>query len=367
MKAKKAVFNFLLATVIFVGFNSASWFFYVSKIYSDYDGNHPGDLGRKSYLVDSLYYKTSGTDLPKRHYEQKIDTHVDVLTIGDSFTNGGAGGKNQYYQDYIASNADLNVLNIHRLPGLNSFETLLSLYNNGVLDELKPKSIIIEAVERAVVERFAKPMNWELKTDIKISDFKVVDSKRKKNRMNVEPPPKKKKTFDVKIINNSNFNAVLYNFLYHFNDHAFYNSVYKTLLDRDFFSVKAPRQLLFYDEAIEKIKQSNEKSIALINNNFNQLQKILAKKNIKLYFMPVVTKYNLYSKYIVNNPYPKSVFFELLRPLPKQYTFIDTKQILGAALEEGMQDVFYADDTHWSYLASEKIFSNMDLVNSFFK
>ena len=63
--------------------------------------------------------------------------------------------------------------------------------------------------------------------------------------------------------------------------------------------------------------------------------------------MPCVDKYNLYSDYVVNNPYPRSIFFEKLRMLPKKYFFIDTKAILAAKLCKGEKDVFYADETHW--------------------
>jgi len=96
-----------------------------------------------------------------------------------------------------------------------------------------------------------------------------------------------------------------------------------------------------------------------LNNNLNALSKILKKKNIKLYFMPAVDKYNLYSKYIVNNTYPQSIFFEELRKLPKEYTFIDTKTILLEELKKGVKDIYHSDDTHWSYKASEAIFKKV--------
>ena len=73
--------------------------------------------------------------------------------------------------------------------------------------------------------------------------------------------------------------------------------------------------------------------------------------------MPVVDKYNLYSKYIVSNIYPQSIFFEELRKLPKEYNLIDTKAILAQEIEKSKKDIFYVDDTHWNYKASEVIFN----------
>ena len=77
--------------------------------------------------------------------------------------------------------------------------------------------------------------------------------------------------------------------------------------------------------------------------------------------MPSVDKYNLYSKYIRNNNYPKSTFFERLRPLKKDYKFIDTKIILENMLENNITDVYYSDDSHWSYKASKEIFKQVEL------
>jgi hypothetical protein len=94
-----------------------------------------------------------------------------------------------------------------------------------------------------------------------------------------------------------------------------------------------------------------------LNDNFNTLQALLEKKGIKLYFMPAADKSNVYADYIVSKEYPKSHFFERLRELPKAYGFIDTKKVLKKMVDEGVKDVYYKDDTHWSYKASKAIFS----------
>ena len=96
-----------------------------------------------------------------------------------------------------------------------------------------------------------------------------------------------------------------------------------------------------------------------MNDNLNLLSKKFKEKGIIFYFMPAVDKYDLYSKYIIDNNYPESTFFEKLRPLKKDYRFIDTKTILLKELQKGEKDVFYSDDTHWSYKASEAIFKKI--------
>jgi hypothetical protein len=106
-------------------------------------------------------------------------------------------------------------------------------------------------------------------------------------------------------------------------------------------------------------------NIELLNENFNVLARDLSQKGIKLIFMPAVDKYNLYRPYIVSNIYKESIFFEYLETLPKEYIFINTKKILSKELENGEKDIFFADDTHWSYKASEKIVSDKEFKKIF--
>ena len=46
----------------------------------------------------------------------------------------------------------------------------------------------------------------------------------------------------------------------------------------------------------------------------------------------------------------------VVRGLKKEYTFIDTKAIIKQLIDDNEKDVYYPDDTHWSYKASAKIF-----------
>ena len=113
--------------------------------------------------------------------------------------------------------------------------------------------------------------------------------------------------------------------------------------------------LLAYGEDLTAADNLTNNEMQKLNENFNILAEKLNKLNIQLIFMPVVDKYDLYSDFIVDNPYPQNQFFDLLRPMKKNYSFIDTKAILQQLLKNNVQDVFHPDDTHWSYKASEAI------------
>jgi len=149
---------------------------------------------------------------------------------------------------------------------------------------------------------------------------------------------------------------------YKFNNNA-QKYVYKLNLNKNLFTINRGEKILVFNDDILYIPQFTSKNILKINENFNNLAKILKKLDIKLYFMPAPDKYDLYYDFIKDNKYPKNQFFELIRPLKKEYYFVDTKQILLPLLNNGVKDVYWIDDTHWSQKASyaiakDKIFKN---------
>ncbi|MGJ0380337.1 hypothetical protein NG776_09900, partial [Aliarcobacter cryaerophilus] len=145
------------------------------------------------------------------------------------------------------------------------------------------------------------------------------------------------------------------------------SSVYIEKLNKDLFTSKSSSKLAFYHEDIKKLSLETKENIELLNHNFNNLADILESKGIKLIFMPAVDKYNLYRPYIISNNYSESIFFEYLSTLGKKYIFINTKEILSKNLENSEKDIFYADDTHWSYKASINIIESEAFNNIFNK
>ena len=357
---------FLFMIVSFLLFHFFTWTFLTKQVRQNDKMIYKGDLTRKIYKVDSIFPRPShfnpkNSDLPKHHISlQDWDGEkVDLITIGDSFSNGDTQGLNTFYQDYIASYNNLRVLNIPRLfkakgtfiDAFNYLEGIQILNNLGYLDKMKPKYILIESIERYSVNRFAKELNFNAKDD------KFFKSLKLSKRLHFE------KSIDSSLfsfLNLNNFKAIRNQILLNFTDRKLISHVYVEKLRKDFFTSKDKNSLLFLKEDVDNIRLITKDRIKILNDNFNKLSEILGKKGIKLYFMPVVDKYDLYSKYLINSDsYPKSYFFEYLRVLPKKYEFIDTKEILAKALEKGEKDIFYSDDTHWSYKASELIFKKV--------
>jgi hypothetical protein len=346
---RKWSFLLIASLALLIMFNFTIWQFFTEDILT-FEKYCNGDLTRMGYISGSKHYRKYESTLPRKHIENTDYTgrqHVDVVTLGDSFSNAKSG-KDPFYQDWIASLHDLDVLNVQPLRGKTQFETAIVLLNSGYLAKVRPRFLILESVERfCCTTDFSRNVDFQGTMALDAVEQYYRDAKCVSNY------PK------TSFINTGNFKFVRNAILYEFSDHAFNSPVYARDLIAPLFSVKNDRRLIFLNEDIKNIQAANEQAVNKFNENLNVLANLLAKQGIALYFMPAPDKYNMYRDYIVNNPYPKSTFFELMRPLPKKYIFVDTKAILSQAIKNGEKDIYYADDTHWSWKAVKKIVLGM--------
>ena len=351
MNSKK--FTLIITTIlfIFVSTNALIWNLSTKHILTRENQNIvSGDLARMGYLYKFAHFRKNDTNLTKVHFEASNYkmSPIDMITIGDSFSQGVMGGPNRYYQDFIATKLNLNILNILNYKQHSKIETLAILANSGFFKKIGVKYVLVEITQRGSVKELTGNINYKADESIpNIEKFYKFGN----NDTNNEYMQLPKTSF----INNGNFKYLLFNILYHFSDHAIFSKVYMTSMIEDFFSVGPDNKLLFYNNDLKSIRKNNQSNLSQINKNLNKLQKILKKQNIKLIYMPVVTKYDLYSKFIKDNPYPKDLSFEIYNKLKKDYIFIDTKKILLKKLDKHKQDIFYVDDTHWTYKASDAI------------
>jgi len=348
-KYKTWVFILVGILMLFVGVNAVIWKLFAEDIltfkkYSD------GDLARIGYIVGSKQYRKPEFTLPRKHIEnaEYRGQRVDVITIGDSFSNVRDNGRDPLYQDWIASVHNQEVLNIQPLQDANELLTVVMLLNSGYLDKVKPRSIIVETVERNCAALYKGRIDLRMRRPLR----EIEDYFRKASYRSSPP--------ELRFLNAGNFKFIFNGILYRFSDNAFFSSVYIRDLDAPFFSVKNDRRLLFYRDDIKSIPNATKQNIRSLNDNINSVADLLRRKGITLYFMPAADKYNMYSGHIVANPYPKSVFFELLREMPKRYVFVDTKAILSGEIRKGEKDIYYADDTHWSWKAVKRIAESVE-------
>ncbi len=345
---KRWVAGLIAILVLFVGLNAFIWTFFTRDILT-FKRYYNGGLDRLGYIVGSKHYRRPETTLPRGHMENAEYTgqHVDVVTIGDSFSNMRFNGRDPLYQDWIASLHNLDVLNVQPLPGTSELATAVILLNSGYLEKVKPHALIVETVERNCIELPYAKMDLTMS-----GHLPGIEQYYRTAAYHFNPP-------DPGFVNTGNFKFLLNSVLYRFSDHAFFSKVCVRELSAPLFSVKNQQRLLFYRDDVTHLPALSDESIRQFNDDLNGLADLFARKGIRLYFMPAADKYNVYSDWIVDNPYPKSRFFEVLRTLPKRYVFVDTKALLLEEVRKGEKDVYYADDTHWSWKGVKKIAEHM--------
>jgi hypothetical protein len=348
---------FIILASFFAGFvlvNLVIWKGWTEVLLSPHFAG--GDLARLGFVSGVKNVRTTYDDLPSRHLEVKDyrGGRVDMITIGDSFSIGAGEGRNRYYQDYIATINGMTVLNIptYKFEGITlgamPVATLVALYNAGWLDRIKPRYVLVESVERFAIQRLvtAFDLNIRIKPEELERYYRTVKFGGSLNE-------------DISFINEGNLKFLYYSFMYHFSEHAFRNLVFRLKLSQPQFSGKQGDVLLFHGEEVQSSPLATPQNIRTANDNLNTIARMLRSKGVTLIFMPVVDKLNLYRQFINDDRYPRSIFFEELRRLPKEYLLIDTKAILAKAIDEGELDLFYQDDTHWTWKASQRIFSSV--------
>ena len=231
-KFKKITFLWLLFISIFLIFNFLVFFNYTSKVYPDTADTTIGDLARMSYMVDIIQERKNIVDLEKLHISQNEYKNeiIDVLTIGDSFSNGNVGGKNSYYQDYISTIYNKKVLNLNIQNYKNYIEIIALFANSGYLEKIGVKYVLIESVQREALVRFARnDLNLAIKTDKNLETIfrNSIETYNIEKLHNLKPS----------IINNLNLNAFIYNIKYYIKGYGKLNSsVYIEKLNKDLFT-----------------------------------------------------------------------------------------------------------------------------------
>jgi len=347
---RRFLVGIVLYFVVYLVGHFLVWKLFTEDLFT-YHHFHGGDLARIGYVIDSKIYRKNHDDLPRRHipFKDYSTQRIDVLTVGDSFSNGVAGGRNRYYQDYIASIHNLNVLNIglYNDAGMKNgfndpFETVLILYNSGALQKIRPRYLLLESAEIQLPERMSREIDFR-------HSAPLVDV--------MNPDRYQSYQFDPQVswINNGNVKFCYYTVLQKLGKSPS-GAVCSAKLDRPLFSAKNSDLLLFTPHEKTVNTSYGKQDVETINRNLNKLGELLGGMGITLYFMPAPNKSTVYYDYLVDKTIPRSILFEELRNLPRNYYLIDTKAILASAVGAGEKDVYYPDDTHWSWKASKMIF-----------
>ena len=328
---KKFLINiFIFSTPFIIAFG-------ITKQYYTQSG---GDLNR----IGKIPFKINYRDIFKKELAHPIKYTIlnsfenkkytaDILIIGDSFS----ANTNYGYQNYLSET--FSIINIKLLNQQNPFATLEKLIQSPTINQLDISYILLEIAERFFTKNINAPTH-----------IKNIDLNKKPNKK-IQPPIQK---YEFKLTNIIKFPIL--STLYKFNNKAWISPAIKLHLSKPCFSSRKT-DLIILKEDISSIKNNTPSRVQAANKRLNILAKILAKKHIKLVVLPATDKYDAYSPFILNNPYPSNPFFNKLKLLQTDYILINSKHHLQQAINQNQLDVYWADDTHWSPKGS-KIIAN---------
>ena len=290
-----------------------------------------GDLGHLAYIPFDCQEDDPGEmkellfeDI--RESDSLRNIHVDVLTVGDSFSRMGRLG----YQNYLAAQ-DVSVANCIRGLYENPFQYTYNILDLGLVDSTNINVLVVQVGERDLVMRSEE------------FDVNKVDM----HELNSESPSNGGgRANDWSLLRARDF------LMYRLDK----SPVYKVTLDKDYFNSKEPRSLYFYYADITNGLNIGKASKKKVNDVFQTLIKKAEERGVALLLMLPVDKYDIYQNHIVDNPYPRKTYFEDAHEI-----FGDTpnvllcKYLLTPLIEKGEKDVFLFDDSHWSIKAAEII------------
>ena len=295
--------------------------------------NATGDIGRLAFIPFGREY---GERIEKNFPEEQVFTtvysidelrnsHCDVMTIGDSFSERKEDG----YHNYLALKG-LDVVNVARGMYYSPVTFAYEMMNLGVIDSTNASTLIVECVERYFDGFFTgfSPNN------------ELIDAGKGKEML--EGSPNEWSLMRVR-------------------DFVVYHSglmtppIIKKQLSRDFFTSDHPSTLYFYIDDIRTIN-IKDSHIPAIQSTFHALLDKAREKHIKLIVLVPTDKYDLYQQYIVDNPYPEKKVNQVIKSiLDDDAHLVVAKDILQPMVDRGEQDVYLYNDTHWSYKAAQAV------------
>ena len=300
-----------------------------------------GSIKINAPLTKNIHYSRHHTEFVEYIASGQLES-FDVLTLGDSFSNGKDGGN---YQDYLVNQYGLKVINV-RFAQAHCLEGLYMLLNSGLIDELKPRVVILECVERYLQNHFGRaefiPINMPRE--------KVEESAVNASAAKMSTIAKISSGLLAPVIVQWNMNVLYNKLLRLLKPEQLSKTIYVAKLDRKFFTNPGQENdLLYYYEDLHYITDTLDAE--MVNQNLNNAARLLKAKGIKLIFFAAPDKYDLYYPYIIDKKgRPENPAFRKMREVSgKEYVFVDAMTPLRDALSRDEQDIYWLNDTHWSH------------------
>lgn len=347
---KHKTYAIVLISCFFAFFlaNAFLWNLEVKNEFSEHHGH--GDLQRLGNLpyvasiTEPISYEKTHTEFSDYLASGEQGT-FDILTIGDSFSNGAGGN---YYQDELESYYHASVLNVPHYD-YQGLEILHMLDTFGYLDRIQPKVIIIESVERNVQSRYGVP---QAKSP---SQSKAGFRSTMLRKPSAEAESLKQGSFLPGIMVKANLQYLETKFRPQPSSYRLSKSTdFVRLTSSAFTAENREDMLIFFHDDMEY--QRNPINTDAVNNHMNQAAKAMQQKGILLIFLVCPDKFDVYYPQLSapdKARWPENPFFDEMNIKQKEYIFIDSRKLLREAVASGEKDVYWSDDMHWSWKASK--------------
>lgn len=241
-----------------------------------------------------------------------------IITIGDSFSQQDSLG----YQQYLGNLLNQKIYNVRFKDNRNPEQNFIRLLNQDVFDSAQV--VVIESVERSFVGHL-NDLNFQDDIDIDLYDKPSQGQGKSHVDYAQEAMQKLRLMLGYK-------KPILQ---YDLTQPLFSHPKYKTKI----FIYHSPSigdsDLLFTNDSNE-IMQAYE--------NLEKLHLFAVEHDIKMIYMVVPDKYDVYYPYIENAPR----YNITLDICPAEAYIINPRQELRRAIDGGEKDVWYLNDTHWS-------------------
>lgn len=286
-----------------------------------------GDLGRLGKIPFGLLNHIYDNDTIDNYVINcnSIDEikNAKNITIGDSFSQQDKG-----FQQFLGNTLKDTIYNI-RFNKLDPEESALYLIENNYIPNCK--NLIIESVERSCIKRLnAIQFNKCIYDSITVCKRYITTDKHKFMSLT-----------DIASYIRLKFG---------------YECPFSTVeLTKPLFShPKFHSSLVF-------LNSKNDSDLSFINyndslytksiDNIIRLHTLAKQHNIDLIYLVAADKYDVYSEYIKNNPFPVNLTLDKFKI--DENWFINSKAIFQRHLQQGVKDIYYVNDTHWSPIGAQ--------------
>ena len=288
----------------------------------------------RELALQEIYYQGQDNDSLLR-----LDT-CGVLVVGDSFSHGGGVGKPGDYVNYLAHESGRKVV-VFTPPLVAAFDNPMqlayALLNQGVIDSTNCPNLVVQEVERYLVDRHCKFVTSHPSIPRPAAGQEVDDDSSDEHKE--------------------------YSPLLRVKDYIFYrflgaNPIYTARLSRPLFGGEEPDKLYFYNDDVKLGFNVTEGQRQHIVSCFENVIELARQQGVNLIILIAADKYDMYQDFIVpENPYPaKTLNEDIAQWMPNCRDYmIFSKEVLHPLLEQGVKDVYLYNDTHWSPASSHLI------------